>query len=197
GAEHDLRDPVAIAQVHEQHAAVVAGAVHPAHERRLLRGVAARQLAAGAGAAPVAEALELELGALGHRAAPVVRRGTVLRVGRARHGVAPSTRRAPRRSRSTALKRSRATVSCSPRSRSFTTTSPRFHSSSPSSTASRAPLLPAPFICAPNARASRSQSTANSRRSSRVSASASRRVPSIATTYTPPRAAGGAAPRPS
>jgi hypothetical protein len=59
GMEHHLREAVAIAQVGEQHAAVVARAVQPAHERHALLHVLAPELAAGVRAPPVAEAFEL------------------------------------------------------------------------------------------------------------------------------------------
>ena len=47
GVEGDLRDTLAIAQVHEDEAAVVAAAPHPAGERDLLADVLAAKLAAG------------------------------------------------------------------------------------------------------------------------------------------------------
>ena len=73
GRHDDLRDAVAVAQVDEQHAAVVAHAVHPAHEHDVQVHVRARELAAGVRARPVAEAVE------GHAVAAVRVTSLILR----------------------------------------------------------------------------------------------------------------------
>ena len=56
--EDELRDAFAVAQVHEEHAAQVAAAMHPAHQDGGLAFVGGAQLAAGMGAAKVAEKIE-------------------------------------------------------------------------------------------------------------------------------------------
>ena len=52
--EDDLGDAVAVAQVDEDHAAQIAAAMHPAHQKDGLAGVGGAQLAAGVRAAQVA-----------------------------------------------------------------------------------------------------------------------------------------------
>src|SRR5438093_1562896 len=177
GAQHHLGDPVTVAQVDEQHPAVIAEPVHPAHHRGLDPGVRAVELAASVAAPPVAEPFEDQSLEVHHRE------------GISRFSSPPSC------ARSDASSPARGTVSWLPLARSLITTSPRFHSSSPSSTMQRAPLLPAAFIWAPKERGSGSQSTTNSRRSSRTRTAAGARVSSIATTNTLAGPGGGAKPR--
>ena len=58
-AEHHLREAVAIAQVHEDEAAVVAAILHPAHEAHGLTVVGNGQVVAVMGALPVTQRFDV------------------------------------------------------------------------------------------------------------------------------------------
>ncbi len=55
GVKHQLRDAIAIAQMNKEDAAEIAPAMHPTHQQGGLPGVGGAQLAAGVGAAQLAQ----------------------------------------------------------------------------------------------------------------------------------------------
>ena len=60
--EHHLGDALAVPQVHEHHAAMVAAAMHPAHQDNVFARVRGAQRAAGIGPAKVAQEVQLNRG---------------------------------------------------------------------------------------------------------------------------------------
>src|SRR5262249_2151504 len=87
GVRHHLRDAVMIAQVDEQHSAMVADAVAPAGKPHLLADVAGAQNAAGMGAIAVhGDDLTLDAARKGTRAGLLVKNGKAMMAGRWRSG---------------------------------------------------------------------------------------------------------------